>query len=145
MYTKRCDDEGNLVCLTRTSDGAAIPPVACNRDYERFLADGGMARPDLRFADLSGQKRMKRDAVNAEAQRRILAKWPLTIQSSINAGLYPALAAPMADEIALIVDESNRACDYLFSLTDLDAVRAYDPATDPGWSDIGVYSSEEPV
>jgi hypothetical protein len=90
-------------------------------------------------------KKRKRDAINAECERRILARWPEKIQMSINAGLYPSLVAPMQADISTIVAESNAARDVVFALTDIDLVRSYDPAADPGWADIGTYQQQEPV
>jgi hypothetical protein len=96
-------------------------------------------------SDILFQKRKMRDAINAECVRKILAKWPMPLQSSINAGLYPDLTSAMQTDISTIVAESNAARNVVFALTDINLVRSYDPVADPGWADIGTYQQQEPV
>jgi hypothetical protein len=54
MYKLCKDKDGQICAILRTTDGASIPTVADNTDYQaflKFLADGGQPLP----ADDNGQ------------------------------------------------------------------------------------------
>ncbi len=67
---------------------------------------------ELNAALLPAAKQGKRNAINKEATRRILATYPLEKQSSANLGVYPqTYLSQMALDIAAIIAASNTACD----------------------------------
>jgi len=67
---------------------------------------------ELNAAELPARKQNKRDEINNEATRRILAVYPLEKQSSANLGVYPqAYLNQMIVDVAAVITASNAACD----------------------------------
>lgn len=69
---------------------------------------------ELNAAELPARKQNKRDEINKEATRRILAAYPLEKQSSANLGVYPqTYLSQMTADIAATIVASNAACDAI--------------------------------
>lgn len=74
---------------------------------------------------LAAAKVSRKASINAEAQSRILAVYPLEKQSSASLGIYPAeYRATMTEDIASVIAASNTACDSVDAATTVAGVDA---------------------
>jgi hypothetical protein len=109
MYQEtRNIQSGDVMGIIR-DDGVNIPLATGNPDYQRYIewvAQGNAPTPDPEWT-LAKVKNKKIATINSECTSRIILKWPLGLQSSINMGLYPALVDQCRVDIAATVDASN--------------------------------------
>lgn len=92
-------------CILR-DDGSGLYIARWNRPEPQPM------QTELNAALLPAAKQGKRNAINKEATRRILATYPLEKQSSANLGVYPqTYLSQMALDIEAIIAASNTACD----------------------------------
>lgn len=79
-------------------------------------------------ATLPTAKSLRVTDIRAQAQARILAKYPLWRQTNAALGVYPqAYASQMQADIAAVIEASNAAEDAVTAAADVAAVDAVNP------------------
>jgi hypothetical protein len=97
-------DESETIVSHTFPDGTCQSGRVENQFVQDYLAGGGVIEPAFTLAEL---KNKKIATINGECMSRIILKWPLGLQSSINMGLYPALVDQCKADIAATIDASN--------------------------------------
>lgn len=86
-------------------------PSAWFQDAENRAAMGITEEPDpVVIVPLATLQAQRIASINSEAQTRIIAKYPLWVQSNCANGIYPAaFATQMRADIAAVIEATNTA------------------------------------
>ncbi len=138
-YRERRDGDNVLSSYIRTSDGASIPLVTGNKDYQDVLLwlQSNTADPDMKI--LVKVKRKKMNEYKREALTRIqstMPDWDDIEKIKFIASIWNMLGTPNANQTAaknVYVYVKYTAIPAVQALTTVSAVQAVDVVNDINW------------
>lgn len=98
-----------------------------HQSYLDWLAEGNTPLP-ADIPTLAEARAAKKLEINDQAQKQILTKYPLWVQSNCANGIYPsAFATQMKADIAAVIMAANTATDAVMAAVDNISVNAVNP------------------